>query len=99
MHERHFISPIGAILHYVLPATLACVLLVSLRLEPFYRLKLCLLVFSIGIVIYSAELLLTFITPTPRTQLGVVMDLEKQNINAVPTLASPYLVSSGAVLK
>jgi hypothetical protein len=98
-HERHFTSPIGPILYYVLPATLACLLLVSLRLEPFYRFKLCLLVFSIGTVIYSAELLLTFITPTPRTQLGVVMDLEKQNINAVPTLALPYLVSSGAVLK
>jgi len=48
------------VLYYILPAVLAGLLLVSLRLEPPSRINLSLLLVSIAVSIYAVELLLAF---------------------------------------
>lgn len=58
--ERHFTSPLGPVLSYILPAALAGLLLASLRLEPSYRVNLALLLMSMGGLCYAVELVLTF---------------------------------------
>src|SRR5712692_1034431 len=59
-HQRYFTSPVGPVLYYILPAVLAGLLLVSLRLEPPSRINLSLLLVSIAVSIYAVELLLAF---------------------------------------
>src|SRR5919199_3212282 len=58
-HERSFTSPLGPLLYYGLPATLASLLLVAFRLEASRRLNVACLLVSIGGALYLAELVLT----------------------------------------
>jgi hypothetical protein len=59
-HQRSFLSPVGPMLYYGLPAAVAGLLLVSLRLRPSHRINLSLLLLSLGISLYTAELVLAF---------------------------------------
>jgi hypothetical protein len=55
MHPRSFTGLVGPLLYYVLPATLAGLLCVSLRLRPSYRINLSVLLVSIGISLCTTE--------------------------------------------
>src|SRR5216683_7695169 len=111
-HERYFTSPVGPILYYILPTTLASLLLISFRLEPSYRINLSLFLVSIGVSIYIVELLLTYVPSMlsrgildtasiakelgiafdTRDPLDVIIDLEKQHINTVPSISPSLLL-------
>jgi hypothetical protein len=58
--ERQFTAPIGMLSYYGVPATLATLLLGALRLERGYRINLAILLISLGVSLYAAELFLTF---------------------------------------
>jgi lysophospholipase L1-like esterase len=63
-HERYFSSPVGPVLYYVLPVTLASLLLASLRLRPPHKVNLALLLVSLCASIYAVELLFVFANDT-----------------------------------
>jgi hypothetical protein len=56
--RRSFTSPMGMLLYYGVPALLAGALFASLRLEPFKRISLALLLLSVGLSIHAANLFL-----------------------------------------
>jgi hypothetical protein len=56
--QRNFTNRAGMLVYYVLPAVLSALLFASLRLRPFWRISLSLVVLSTGISIYAANLFL-----------------------------------------
>jgi hypothetical protein len=63
--ERYFSNSAGPILYYVLPVVLASLSITALRLRPSYRVNLSLLLASINVSIYAAELLLAVSSSAP----------------------------------
>jgi lysophospholipase L1-like esterase len=53
--EGPFASPVGILLHYVCPLSLAGLCFASLRLQPFHRINVACLLFSAGASIYVLE--------------------------------------------
>jgi hypothetical protein len=64
MGERYFSSTAGPILCYVLPVVLASLLIAALRFRTSHKVNLCLLLASMDVSIYAAELLLAFSSKT-----------------------------------
>ena len=109
-HERSFTSPLGPWLFYVLPGTLAGLLLSALRLQPSSRIKLALLLVSTAVSVYALDtaLILTSVDPMvllarefgveldTRSKLDVVRDLERQQIRAATNIFPRSLLKKQA---
>jgi len=129
-HLRHFTSPTGPVLYEDTPAVGAIMLLSSLRLNSSFRINLALSLLTLGISLYTTEIVLAIsdsallnnaydrdaklyfqsrdtqiekartaklakqfgVDFDVRDRLEVILDLEKQNINAVPTLSPSLLL-------
>ena len=108
--ERSFTSNLGPWLFYVLPGTLAGLLLSALRLQLSSRIKLALLLVSTAVPVYGFEtaLVLTSVDPRvlvarefgveldTRSKLDVVKDLERQQIRAAPNIFPRSLLKKQA---
>jgi PAS domain S-box-containing protein len=85
--QRSFTSPVGALVYYVVPACLAGLLFVSLRLRMSYRVNMALCLCSVAFTIYAAEAMTTLWFSLPSVIEG---QKHKTRIAAAKALGSKF---------